>query len=83
MCRRGGVNDKVMLLTREYLHIALRGWLEHFVFRNTGRASDVTSPENFAEVLREGNVPVYTLSADEFPVVDGRMRIQVPCVLSG
>ena len=78
----GGVNDKVMLLTREYLHIALRGWLEHFVFRNTGRASDVTSPEKFlAEVLREGNVPVYTLSADELPVVDRRIMHSGPVCL--
>ena len=56
----GGVNDKVMLVSRVYLDPAFRGWINHFMFRRVDESVRVlNNPEKFLDgVLRQEGVPI-------------------------
>ena len=71
----GGVNDKVMLTTRKYMNVVLRGWIDSFMFTSSGNSSTISNPERFLQhVLVSANVPIVRLEADIFPIVDGRIH---------
>ena len=70
----GGVNDKIMLVSRRYVDPAFRSWITHFMFHKSDHSA-LDNPEKFLEyVLRAHNVPLYRLSVEELPFVDGRVH---------
>ena len=81
----GGVNDKIMLVSRRYVDIAFRGWITHFMFhKNDHSVGVLNNPEKFLEyVLRTYSVPVYRLPVEELPFVDGRVHYAgKPCLVT-
>ena len=68
----GGLNDKVMLLHRRYLLVALNGWIENFLFTKIGE--NAGNPEQvLLAILEAENIPIYKKHVDDLPLVDGRL----------
>ena len=74
-CGWGGINDKVMLVSRAFMQSALHGWVDHFLLRSTLNLTHLSNPERVLHhALRMETVPIFQVSADVLPIVDGRIH---------
>jgi hypothetical protein len=70
----GGLNDKVLVLPRKHMDVAMRGWVEDWYLqpKGWGGRDSGNSEQVLRSVLRNHKVPVEKVPIQDMPFVDGR-----------